>query len=45
VTAQLISGEDADGDGQVSWREGEGGLEQAEQHMGFLLRGEGLREG
>ncbi len=40
LTQQIISGEDADGSGQVGWREG--GLEQAEQHMGFLLDGEGI---
>jgi len=43
VAEQLVTGVDRDGDGQVSWREGEGGLAQAEQHMEFLLRGEGLR--
>lgn len=45
VSEQLLAGEDAAGDGQVSWQEGEGGLAQAEQHMELLLRGEGLREG
>lgn len=45
VAARLIEGEDLDGNGQVSWQEGEGGLAQAEQHMELLLRGEGLREG
>jgi hypothetical protein len=45
LATQLIEGEDLDGNGQVSWQEGEGGLAQAEQHMELLLRGEGLREG
>lgn len=41
LSEQLLAGEDADGSGTVSWREGEGGLEQAETHLGLLLQGEG----
>lgn len=38
----IVNGVDANEDGSVSWEEGEGGLAQAEQHMGFMLKGEGL---
>jgi len=41
LAGQLLSGTDADGDGAVSWREGEGGLEQVQQHMDLMRRGEG----
>ena len=34
----LVSGEDADGDGRVGWQAGEGGLEQAQTHLGLLMR-------
>ena len=39
----LREGVDANGDGNVSWQEGEGGLDTAAQHMGFIMEGEGLR--
>ncbi|MEX2528090.1 MAG: hypothetical protein WEA09_10680 [Gemmatimonadota bacterium] len=42
LTQQLVSGHDANGDGRIGWQEGEGGLEQAELHMGLMLQGEGL---
>ncbi len=42
VAGQLIPGLDANGDGRVGWQEGEGGLEQANAHMGFMKRGEGM---
>ena len=42
VAGQLVSGLDANGDGRVGWQEGEGGLEQANAHMGFMKRGEGM---
>ena len=42
LAEQLISGKDADGDGRVGWQEGEGGLQQAEQHLTLLKQGEGL---
>lgn len=42
VAGQLVSGLDANGDGRVGWQEGEGGLEQASAHMGFMKRGEGM---
>ena len=42
LAGQLISGYDANGDGRIGWQEGEGGLEQANQHMGFMKKGEDL---
>lgn len=38
----IVDGTDADGNGRTSWSEGEGGLAQAEQHMGLMKRGEGM---
>ncbi len=40
LVEQIIDGTDADGDGSISWTEGEGGLAQAAQHMGFMAQGE-----
>jgi hypothetical protein len=42
LTLAIRNGTDADGDGEVSWEAGEGGLAQAEQHMEFMRQGEGL---
>lgn len=42
LAEQLTTGADADGDGQVGWQEGEGGLQHVEQHMELMARGEGL---
>jgi len=42
LTLAIRNGTDADGDGQVTWQAGEGGLAQAEQHMEFMREGEGL---
>ena len=42
LASQLVAGADANGDGQIGWQENEGGLEQANQHMGFMKKGEGL---
>ena len=42
LAQQIVSGTDANGDGRVGWQEGEGGLQQAEQHLGFMKAGEGL---
>jgi len=39
---QLRHGVDADGDGRITWREGEGGLYVAQEHMQLLLKGEGI---
>jgi hypothetical protein len=44
VTSQFQSGADANNDGRVGWQEGEGGLQQAEEHVKLMLAGEGLGE-
>ena len=41
LSRQLSTGVDANGDGRVTWREGEGGLEQVKQHMELMVSGEG----
>jgi hypothetical protein len=38
----IVSGHDANGDGNVGWGEGEGGLAQADQHLTLMKQGEGL---
>jgi len=38
----ILRGVDADRDGRVSWRAGEGGLRQVSWHMTLMQRGEGL---
>lgn len=40
LTDEIIAGDDANGDGKVSWRKGEGGLAQADKHMGFMMKAE-----
>lgn len=42
IAAQLVPGNDANGDGRVGWQENEGGLQQAEQHVGLLKQAEGI---
>ncbi len=42
LSMQLVDGNDANGDGRVGWQEGEGGLAQAEQHLGLMKKAEGL---
>jgi hypothetical protein len=42
ITQAILAGTDADGDGQATWEENEGGLQQAAQHMRFMQEGEGL---
>jgi len=42
ITQAILAGTDADGDGQATWEENEGGLQQAAQHMQFMQEGEGL---
>lgn len=37
---QLIKGADLNADGKVSWDKGEGGLQQAQEHITLLLNGE-----
>lgn len=41
LTEQILAGFDANGDGRVGWQEGEGGLQQAQQHMELMMKGEG----
>lgn len=38
----IVNGMDADGDGSISWQEGEGGLAQARLHLGLMMKAEGL---
>ena len=38
----IVAGVDANGDGKVSWKKGEGGLAVANKHMGFMMKGENL---
>ena len=42
MTDALIAGIDADGDGTVTWKKGEGGLAVAEAHMGYMMQGENM---
>lgn len=42
LAQQLYPGIDANKDGNIGWQAGEGGLQQAETHMGLLVKGEGL---
>jgi len=34
---QLIAGVDLNGDGRISWDQGEGGLQQADEHVKLML--------
>ena len=40
LTNELVLGKDVDADGRVSWKEGEGGLQQCDEHVRLLLAGE-----
>jgi len=40
LTNELVLGKDADADGKVTWKEGEGGLQQCDEHVRLLLAGE-----
>ncbi len=42
MTEAILAGTDADGDGRVSWGEGEGGLDQAATHLRLMKEAEGL---
>ncbi len=42
LAARLAAGEDVNGDGKVTWHASEGGLKEAEKHMGFMMKGESL---
>ena len=42
LAQELVAGMDANKDGRVTWEPTEGGLQQAQQHMELLVKGEGL---
>ncbi len=42
LSNQLLSGADANGDGKITWKKGEGGLNEAQKHMGFMAKGESM---
>ena len=42
LSIQLVAGLDANGDGKITWKTGEGGLAEASKHMGFMTKGEGM---
>jgi len=43
LTKAAFAGVDANGDGKISWEKGEGGLQVADKHMGYILDAEGLK--
>ncbi|MEH6825340.1 MAG: hypothetical protein V7629_15650 [Motiliproteus sp.] len=42
LTKALLEGVDANADGKITWHQGEGGLNEANKHMGFMAKGESL---
>jgi hypothetical protein len=40
LCGQLVSGSDVNADGRIAWGDGEGGLQQAQEHLQLLLAGE-----
>ena len=42
LSQRMWQGFDANLDGSISWKKGEGGLRQAQAHMGFMRKGEGM---
>ncbi|MBC8239847.1 MAG: hypothetical protein H8E30_05150 [Alphaproteobacteria bacterium] len=42
LSDQLLAGADANGDGKITWKKSEGGLNEANKHMGFMAKGEGM---
>jgi hypothetical protein len=40
LTDQLIKGADANADGKITWEKGEGGLQQAQEHITLMLAAE-----
>ena len=45
LTNELVMGKDADADGKITWKEGEGGLAQCDEHLKLLLASEGKPAG
>jgi hypothetical protein len=45
LTEQLVSGVDLNKDGKVGWDQGEGGLQQAQDHANLMLAAEKLPPG
>lgn len=43
LAEQLIAGADTNADGRITWEAGEGGLQQAEEHVKLMLAAEGQR--
>lgn len=37
-----INGMDSNGDGTINWKKMEGGLKEADKHIGFMIKGESL---
>ncbi len=42
LATRLTASDDVNGDGKITWHASEGGLKEAEKHMGFMKKGEGL---
>ncbi len=42
LTNELILGSDANSDGKITWKKGEGGLNAVSKHMGLMAKGEGM---
>ncbi len=38
IAQQIIAGVDANADGRITWDEKEGGLQQVQEHVGFMVR-------
>lgn len=43
IAVELQNGRDANGDGEVTWHKGEGGLKHATKHMGVMYSLEGIK--
>jgi hypothetical protein len=42
ILERMEKGYDADGNGAISWNEGEGGFTQTDQHLNLLMKGENM---
>lgn len=42
LSNQLVAGFDDNGDGNITWQKGEGGLNAVTKHMGLMAKGEGM---